>query len=80
MKVLKGRLAQERWLRFTRNRRGSVSLWIFLAIFAVSLVSDFVANDVPLVVWYSGRPYFPVFASFSEKTYGGEFETQRGLP
>lgn len=75
MKILKGRIGQERWTRFTRNRRGYVSLWIFLAIFAVSLLSDFVANDVPLMVWYSGRPYFTIFASFSEKAYGGEFET-----
>ena len=75
MKILNGRIAHERWIRFSRNRRGFVSLWIFLAIFAVSLVADFVANDVPLVVWYSGRPYFPVFAGFSEKVFGGEFET-----
>jgi microcin C transport system permease protein len=27
------------------------------------------------MVWYSGRPYFTIFASFSEKAYGGEFET-----
>ena len=32
MKVLKGRIAQERWIRFSRNRRGFVSLWIFLAM------------------------------------------------
>jgi microcin C transport system permease protein len=75
MKILKGRIAQERWLRFKRHRRGIISLWIFLAIFAVSLVSEFVANDVPLFVWFSGRPYFPVIASFSEKAFGGEFET-----
>jgi microcin C transport system permease protein len=75
VKILRGRIAQERWLRFTRHRRGYISLWIFLALFAVSLVSDFVANEVPLVVWYAGRPYFPVLASFSEKSYGGEFET-----
>jgi len=75
MRILQTRLGQERWLRFTRNRRGYISLWIFLGIFALSLVSDFVANEVPLLVWYSGRPYFPVFQSFSEKTFGGEFET-----
>lgn len=75
MKILKGRIAQERWLRFTRHRRGYTSLWIFLAIFAVSLISDFVANEVPLLVWYAGRPYVPVFSSFSEKTFGGEFGT-----
>jgi microcin C transport system permease protein len=76
MRILKGRIAQDRWLRFRRHQRGYVSLWIFLAIFAVSLISDFVANDVPLMVWHSGKPYFPVFAAFSEKAYGGEFETQ----
>ena len=75
MRITVGRIGQERWLRFTRHRRGYISLWIFLAIFAVSLLSDFVANEVPLVVWYTGRPYFPVFASFSEKTFGGEFAT-----
>jgi microcin C transport system permease protein len=75
MAVLKGRLARERWLRFRRSRRGFISLWIFLAVFAVSLLSDFVANEAPLVAWYAGRPYFPVFASFPEKTFGGEFET-----
>lgn len=75
MRIFRTRIGQERWLRFTRNRRGYISLWVFLGIFAVSLVSDFVANEVPLMVWYSGRPYFPVFANFSEKTFGGEFET-----
>jgi len=75
VRITVGRIGQERWLRFTRHRRGYISLWIFLAIFAVSLLSDFVANEVPLVVWYTGRPYFPVFASFSEKTFGGEFAT-----
>jgi microcin C transport system permease protein len=73
--MLGGRIARERWLRFTRNRRGFISAWIFLGLFALSLLSDFVANEVPLLVWYSGRPYFPVFVSFSEKSFGGEFET-----
>jgi microcin C transport system permease protein len=41
----------------------------------VSLLSDFVANEAPLLVWYAGKPYLPVFAHFSEKTFGGEFET-----
>lgn len=75
MRLIRTRIGQERWLRFTRNRRGYVCTWVFLAIFVVSLFSDFIANEVPLLVWYAGRPYFPVFAAFSEKTYGGEFET-----
>jgi microcin C transport system permease protein len=75
VKVLKSRIAQERWHRFTRSRRGFVSLWIFLVLFVVSIFSEVVANEVPLLVWYAGRPYFPLFLSFSEKAYGGEFET-----
>ena len=66
---------QERWRRFKAHRRGFISLWIFLALFGLSLFADLIANDVPLFVMWNGRPYFPVLRSFTEKTFGGEFET-----
>jgi len=75
VRILQTRIGRERWLRFTHNRRGFISLWVFLGIFAVSLLSELLANDVPLFVWYSHRPYFTLFSNFSEKTFGGEFET-----
>jgi len=69
-------LNRERWRRFKANRRGFVSLWIFLSIFGLTLFAELLANDLPLLVVYDHRPYFPVFVHYSEKTFGGEFDTQ----
>jgi microcin C transport system permease protein len=68
-------LGRERWRRFKANRRGYISLWIFLVLFGLSLVAELIANDLPLLVVYGGRPYFPVLVHYSEKTFGGEFDT-----
>jgi microcin C transport system permease protein len=61
---------------FRANRRGYWSLWIFLAIFAVTLGAELIANDRPLVVRYEGALYFPVFRSYPETTFGGVFPTE----
>ena len=38
------------WLRFRANRRGLLSLWIFLALFVASLGAELLSNDRPIVV------------------------------
>jgi microcin C transport system permease protein len=68
-------IAQRRWQNFKANRRGYWSLWIFLVLFVVSLLAEFIANDKPLYVSYDGKAYFPVFVTYSETTFGGDFET-----
>jgi microcin C transport system permease protein len=68
-------LTRRRLANFRANRRGFWSLWIFLALFVLSLFAEFIANDRPLLVDYDGRLYFPVFADYAEKTFGGEFPT-----
>jgi len=50
-------------------------LWIFLALFFVTLFAEFIANDRPIVVRYEGAWYFPTFADYPETTFGGEFPT-----
>lgn len=65
-------LTKERWRRFKANRRGYISLWIFLSLFVVSLFSEFIANDVPLLIWFNGKPYLPVFHAYTEKDFGGD--------
>ena len=70
------RLSRRRLHNFRRNRRGWWSLWIFLALFALSLPAEFVANDRPLVVRFDGELFFPVFAKYAETVFGGEFETE----
>jgi len=67
---------QRNWYRFKRNRRGYYSLWIFLTIFIVSMFAELICNDVPLLVRYDGRYFFPVIKSYPETTFGGDFETE----
>ena len=66
---------QRRWHNFKTNRRGYFSLWIFLALFVVSLFAEVIANDKPLYISYQGKSYFPILFSYPETTFGGDFET-----
>ncbi|MCF6200496.1 MAG: ABC transporter permease, partial [Hyphomicrobiaceae bacterium] len=51
---------ERRWDTFKANRRGYWSLWIFLALFFLSLFAELIANDRPLIVKYNGNWHFPV--------------------
>lgn len=59
---------------FVANRRAYISLYIFMALFILSLFAEFIANDKPVLVMSGGRIYFPVFKDYSETVFGGEFE------
>ena len=76
MRLRLGELGRRRLDAFRANRRAWWSLWIFLALFAITLPAEFVANDKPLLVRYDGRFYFPVLRSYPETTFGGFFETE----
>ncbi len=67
---------QRRWANFKANRRGWYSLWIFLFIFTVTLFAEFIANDKPLLISYQDSYYTPVFNTYSEIVFGGEFATE----
>jgi len=77
---LRGRLAlspvnRRRWNNFKANRRGFHSLVVFLVLFTLSLFAEFIANDKPLLIEYDGKYYSPALVTYSESTFGGEFET-----
>jgi microcin C transport system permease protein len=67
---------QRRWRNFKANKRGYWSLWIFLALFTVTLFAEFVANENPLLVKYDGHYYYPIFEFYPETAFGGQFETE----
>jgi microcin C transport system permease protein len=69
-------LTRRRLENFKANRRGFWSLWVFLALFLVTLFAEVIANDRPLVVVYDGGLYFPVVKAYPETVFGGEFETE----
>jgi len=66
---------RRRWQNFKANRRGFVSLWIFLVLFFGTLGAEFIANDKPFLVKYDGGYYFPALKNYPETTFGGDFET-----
>ena len=68
-------LNRRRWENFKVNRRGYWSWWIFLVLFLISLFAEFIANDKPLFIAFDGHYYFPVFRSYPETAFGGDFET-----
>ena len=69
-------LNARRVANFKRNRRGRWSLWIFLVLFLGTLPAEFIANDRPLLIWYQGSVYTPVFNTYPETVFGGDFETE----
>ena len=69
-------LNRRRLANFVANRRGFWSFWIFLVLFLVSLFTELIANDKPLLVSYQGGLYVPALKSYPETAFGGEFETE----
>ncbi len=67
---------QRAWRRFRVNRRGRISLWIFAALFGVSLFAEVLSNDKPLFVHYQDGYYFPFLKVYPESAFGGDFETE----
>jgi microcin C transport system permease protein len=63
------------WIRFKRNRVGTWSLWIFVALLLLSAFAELLSNDRPLVAYYDGRWSFPAFHNQPESFYGGDFAT-----
>ena len=69
-------LSRRRLSNFRKNKRGFWSLWVFLALFLISLFAEFIANDKPFIVWYGDELFLPIFQTYPETAFDGEFETE----
>ncbi|MDO9264951.1 MAG: hypothetical protein Q7U02_13365, partial [Desulfosalsimonadaceae bacterium] len=69
--ILKNPVARKRFSRFKSMRRAYVSLWIIGVLYGLSLTSELICNNVPLVVRYDGRFYFPLVSYASEDVFTG---------
>jgi microcin C transport system permease protein len=67
---------QRRLQLFKAHKRGYYSLWLFLAIFMLTLGAEFISNDKPVLVYFDNGFYMPVFNIYPETAFGGEFETE----
>ena len=64
-------LDQRRLANFKANKRGYWSFWIFMALFVMSLLSNILANDRPILAFYKGELLFPAFVAYPEEKFGG---------
>ena len=69
-------LTQRRLAIFRRNKRGFYSLILFGLIFIVAMSADFISNDKPIMVYFDGKFYMPIYQMVPETDYGGDFETE----
>ncbi len=67
---------QRRLENFKANRRGYISMYLFLGLFVLSLFAEVIANDKPLLIAYEGELYTPFLVTYPETTFGGDFETE----
>ncbi len=68
-------LNQRRLKNFKANKRGYVSLWLFLVLFFVTLFAELIANDKPLLVSYKGEILSPLLTDYPETRFGGFLPT-----
>ena len=66
---------RRRLANFRANRRGYWSFWIIVALFILSLLAEFIANDGPLLVSFKDHLYMPVLRDYPETAFGGDFDS-----
>ncbi|MFY9628039.1 MAG: ABC transporter permease [Methylocystis sp.] len=62
---------QRRFDNFKANRRGFWSFWLFTLMFVLSMGSEFIANDRPILAFYKGELLAPAFITYPEEKFGG---------
>lgn len=60
-------LARKRLQNFLQIRRAVISLWLLVALFLISLISELICNSKPLYVRYDGRSFFPFIQHLTQK-------------
>lgn len=69
-------ITRSRLRKFKAIKRAYYSFWILTGAFLLSLFSEQLANDRPLVLLYGGRYYFPTLRFYSGETFGGPYKTE----
>jgi microcin C transport system permease protein len=77
MKLRLSPLAKRRLKRFVLIKRAFVSLLILGGLFVISLGSELIANDKPLLISYDGKLYFfAAYNFYADREFGGRYDTE----
>ncbi len=63
------------WKNFKSSKRSLYSLYIFMFLFILSLFSEMISNDKPIIMNIDDRVYYPYIIDYAETDFGGELET-----
>jgi microcin C transport system permease protein len=69
-------ISRQRFRRFRAIKRAWWSLIILTAAFVLSLFSEEIANDHPILLSYRGHYYFPSLHFYPASDFGGEYQTE----
>ncbi|MEC8882639.1 MAG: ABC transporter permease [Pseudomonadota bacterium] len=60
---------------FWFNKQARISLLLFILLYIISLMSNIIANEKPLIVNYKGQYYFPIVKNYPATTFGGKLKS-----
>lgn len=60
---------------FKKNTKAYVAFILFVFVFVLSLFSELISNDKPLIVKYKNNFYFPIIFNYNDDFWGGDFPT-----
>jgi len=63
------------WKNFKSNKRSIYSLYIFSFLFLLSLFSEIISNDKPIMMSIDNNIYYPYLVEYTETDFGGELNT-----
>ncbi len=63
------------WKNFKSNKRSMYSLYIFTILFIISLFSEIISNDKPIIMSIDDKIYYPYLVDYTEIDFGGELGT-----
>ncbi len=63
------------WKNFKSSKRSIYSLYIFLILFIISLFSEIISNNKPIIMSIDNKIYYPYIINYQEIDFGGELET-----
>lgn len=69
-------ITKARIRKFKKIKRSYWALIILVGAFVLSLFSEFIANDRPLILRYQGKTYFPVVFFYPATDFGGKYKTE----
>jgi microcin C transport system permease protein len=69
-------ISRERFNRFRAIKRAWFAFLVLTAAFVLSLFSEDIANDRPLLLFYQGHYYFPTVQFYPATDFGGPYKTE----